>query len=190
VLARACIATLLVMGYGAHYQRAIVGPLLPLLQNSLVVTGDEYRVRSLDIDDGDNDSLRLRADLARTLYIGDHYVSPLGDQGWLQVNLTLGGALAYSELLLILLLAWPVADPRELAWRALIGLPLIVVLLLINIDTTLSAELWTAVHRELEPGALSALLTGSRFLMGGGGWAIALLLAAATIALSTVSARR
>jgi hypothetical protein len=141
----------------------------------------------MDVVDADNKvTLRLRADLSNSLHIGNYYIEPLHGRGWLQVDLTLGSAMGYSELLLILLLAWPAAGRREALLRAFIGLPLIVALLLLNVTSTSLAELWSAVYRAIDPAMYVPLLRWSRFLMGGGGWAIAVLLAALTVASAAV----
>jgi hypothetical protein len=182
LLVRMLAAALLVLAMGMHFERAIVRSLLPALHSAVAWLGDDYAILDMAIArDGANDTLQTRADFSHSFLINGHVVEPLNGRGWLQVNHTLGGILAYSELLLILLLAWPAAGFAEYAWRALLGVPLAGALVVLNVTSTTLAELWAALQQELAPASYSPLLAWSRFLMGGGGWVLALTLAALAI---------
>lgn len=165
--------------------------LLPTLRQLLALFGGDFKILDLDIvRDGPGDVLRLKADVADVIFIGDNAIRPFSDrQGWMQVTLAVGGILQHSAFLLIILLAWP-ARSMEFVIRVALALPLIGLLIFINLPFTLLAELWFPLHDDYAPDEFWLLLGWSRFLMAGGGLVIAMLLAMAAISVARRFASR
>ena len=101
--------------------------------------------------------------------------------GYAQVDCTLGGVLEYSCVLLILALGWPARRARELAVRLVLCAPLLLLLVLLDVPSTVIAELWNSFEQDANVHLVSNWMIWSRFLMGGGGFALALAFAAAAL---------
>jgi hypothetical protein len=189
LIARLLVVSALVLWVAHQYQRAIVEPLLPLVGATFTAVQDTFVLQSLDIaDDGPNQSLRLRANLAKPIDVNGRMFYPIGwgtnEQGGYQITLTVGGAMEYSLMTLIVVLAWPFAHWQALLKRIVIALPLMLGLLLLNTTITFPAELWNPIHDEWVPDITWPLLVASKVLMGGGGLMLGLLCGALAIAMS------
>jgi len=186
LIARLLIVSSLVLWLAHVYQRALIEPLLPSMRTIIAAVQDDFIIYSLDIsDEATNETIRLRGNLAKPVVVGGRTFYPIGwgtrQQGGLQVTLTVGGAVQYSLLMLIVVLAWPIAHGKELLKRLLISLPLMLGLVLLNVASTFPAELWAPIHDEWVPDITWPLLLWSRLLMGGGGLALGLFGAALSI---------
>jgi hypothetical protein len=181
VVQRLLIAWLFV-GVPAYFlHRTLVPTLAPVYRATIEVMSTDFIISSVDVGRRDGgDTLRFRANLARPTVVGMRMQYPYGwsgrPMGGLEVNLTLSGLLGYAELLLILSLAWPLRRPRELVGRIAVCMPLMTLLILVDAPSTVIAELWSALGATAN-GVPHAWLVWSRFLMGGGGFAIAALMA-------------
>jgi hypothetical protein len=175
----------------ALYGAAIVEALRPVLIGTLDLLTNAFQILDSQVaQKGHNWVLRTTADFARLLIVNGQVVLPLAERGggWMEVSLTVGGILQYPAMLAISVLAWP-ATLREWSVRLLV-LPIPVALLLLgSASFTLLAELWFPVHDELAPAQFWPLLAWSRFLMGGGGLVLALLLSALTIVIAAKVAK-
>lgn len=138
--------------------------------------------------EGPNETVRVRANFSRPIYVAGKSLFPFGwhpgTEGWMEVNLTLGGILQYAAFTIIVVLAWPITKASELALRIAITAPLIALLLLIQVPFMILAEFWFPVHNDIDPHSFWPLLAWSRFLMGGGGVAAAILIGVVAILLA------
>ena len=183
LLVRLTIAAMLVIWPARVFEHDIVARLLPLLQTAIPLLDSDIDVLDLTVGRiGSSDSARLRANLAHPVALSGGMLRPFA--GWVEINLTLGGAVAYSVFELIVVLAWPAMTNRELAVRVLIAIPL-ALLLLIHVPLTLIAEIWNAIYQNFAADESSALLRLSRFIMGGGGFAVAATFAAIAIVMAS-----
>ncbi|HTY93530.1 MAG TPA: hypothetical protein VMC02_06565 [Steroidobacteraceae bacterium] len=184
---RLVIAGVIVLGMLYVAGRTLVGPLVPALAATVHVIDPDFTVLSASVGQhGAMQTVAFRADLAGPLELAGRTLYPLGwntaqPQGWFQIDLSLGGLLQYSALLLIIVLGWPARKAREFALRLALCLPLAALLVFIAAPSTVIAELWKLLGDQFAPGEVSGWLVWSRFLMGGGGLAIAGILAAGVI---------
>jgi hypothetical protein len=184
--ARLLVAAILVL-YPLHVlERVIVEPLVPALGEVTGVLDGQFVVTDARIEgQASNEILRFRANLTRPMEVAGSVVYPFGrnglPEGGYQVRCSVSGVLLYSGLLLIIVCAWPVRGARELALRLLMCIPLAAALLLIDVPTTVVAELRQIVVMQADPHGLSLWMIWSRFLMGGGGIAMAICFAALAI---------
>lgn len=189
LVVRFALASALVLGSLHFSERALAERLIPVFRAAIWVLDDSFVLTEVSVArDGQNAVLRFRANLARPLKEGGRVLYPFGWQGMplggYQVHCTLGGVFAYGALLLIVVLAWPARSLRERGARSLLAVPGVALLLLIDIPSTVVAELWNSVEHQFDPHALGGWMIWSRLLMGGGGFVIALLLALACIRLA------
>lgn len=184
---RIVLASLLVIG-GVHlYQRVLVAPLIPAFRGALWLLSPEFTITSAEVTRVDeNEVVRFRANLSVPLLYEGRMLQPFGwsrraPQGGFQVTLTAGGILQYAALALILILAWPARKWTELGFRWLLAVPLLALLVLAQVPLTVAAELWNTLHNHYDPLGLCVWMIWSRFMMGGGGLVLAILLAGVTI---------
>jgi hypothetical protein len=165
-------------------ERAIVAPVVPLLAATVPILDPHFKVLSAWIEEsGASRTVEVRADLSGPLEYAGRTLNPLGSDthGLFQVNITVGGLLQYSGLLLIIALAWPVRTALELPLRLVLCVPLMALLLVLEFPCTVVAEMWTLLRDQFAPDRFNGWLVWSRFLMGGGGLLIAGLLGALVV---------
>jgi hypothetical protein len=174
-------------------EKAMVEPLVPMYRSVIGLLDQQFVITDARIGrDRGSEVVMFRANLRGPTRFAGRVLYPFGSNGMpageYQASCTLGGVLLYSSLLVILALSWPArcVQParrvRELAVRLLISLAFAGLLLLIDVPTTVVAELRHAAETLVDPHALSGWMIWSRFLMGGGGIALSILLAALAIA--------
>jgi hypothetical protein len=184
--ARLLLVAVLVL-YSLHaLEHFIVEPLAPMFQAVIGALDRQFVITDAGLGhEGSNEVLSFRANLRAPVTIAQGVVYPFGSHGvppgWYQVDCTLGSVLQYPALLLIITLAWPARQPREVVVRLLTSAAFAGLLLLIAVPTTVVAELQHAVETEIDSHALGYWMTWSRFLMGGGGVALSMFLAVVAI---------
>jgi hypothetical protein len=187
---RLVLATTLVLGLAHSLQRHIVGPLIPAFRATITFLDDSFVVNDARLErDGPNETVSFKGNLARPVSVAGQMLYPFGSAGippgYAQVDCTLGGALEYGSLLLIACLAWPAKRAGELALRLLLSAPLLLLIVLIGVPTTVIAELWNSFEQDANVHRVSHWMIWSRFLMGGGGLVLALVFAGAAITVAT-----
>jgi hypothetical protein len=193
--ARLLIVSIVVLSLAHLFQKAIVTPLLPVLGEVLGVLDSEIKVLSVAAGhNGPNDTVSFHVNLAHPVDIAGRTVYPYGTHsipdGSMEVSLATAGLLQYALLLLILVLAWPPRRAEEWIARLLIATPLVIALLVVPGPSTALSLVWGPFHEALQPDAFWPVLAWSRFLSGGGGIALALLMAATAIGLARETERR
>jgi hypothetical protein len=152
---------------------------LPAMRWFLGATLPEVEILSIGLaPEHDRVVLRVRSDLARPMSAGSVTLRPLRDahdgQGWMQLDLTLGGLFQHALLFMALVAGWPATSWMQRAHRIAVATPVAVLLYGVTLCSTLLAELWLPVHEVLIGGDDPASLNWSQFLMGGGGSMLAI----------------
>ena len=189
---RVIAACTLVLGAGHFIERRTVEALIPMYRATMSLLDTRFKMEDAAVvETGGNETLRFRANLARPITVDGHTLYPFGwnggPSGGIQVTNTVGGVLAYSALVLVVVLAWPAKRFKELGFRTLLIVPLLAVLLLIDIPITTPAAMWNSLGEFLPTDGTgagigpSAGTVWSRFMMGGGGFVIALVMAIGAI---------
>ena len=181
---RFAVVSVAILWLAHHFERAFVEPMIPAFRTVTTIIGTDFDILEMVIASQEsNETLRVRADFSHPVFVTGRFIYPFKGQGWMQADLTLGGILQYALFTLIIVVAWP-ASRRELALRLVTLAPLLAIFLAIQVSTTILAQFWFPVQKEIDPNSHWPLLVWSRFLMGGGGLAFALLLAVFIIALT------
>lgn len=188
LLGRVVLSTALVLGAAHVVERPAVRALIPVFRGVINLIDDNFVFNEIVItQDGASDVVRFRANLASPLTLDHRIVYPFGwngtQEGGFQVTYTVGGVLTYSALMLIIVLAWPANGVKEWSVRLLLCAACSSVLLLIDVPTTVLAELWNGLGNMLGSSHVGGWMIWSRFLMGGGGFVIAMVMAAACVLL-------
>jgi len=177
VLMRTLLVSALVLTSTYTLRHSLAATLVRVLPRTVYAIDKHFEVLSVDVQEGADD-LRIKANLRQPIDIGAHRIVPFGwhghAKGWFQVDLPVGGILLYPSVVLILVLSWPATRAGAYVPRLLLTVPMLIVLLFIDLPFTVVAQLWFQLHDEFQPHALWPVLIWSRFLMGGGGFAIAL----------------
>jgi hypothetical protein len=161
--------------------------MIPVFHGMLRLLAPEFTLTAEDlVQQGRSEVLRVRANLAAPIDYAGHRLYPFGwngvPRGGFQVTLTLSGILQYSAWMLILVLAWPLRSPTELAVRLALWIPLAMLLIAIDTPLTLIAELWNTLRDRFDPNGFCGWMVWARFLQGGGGLLLGGLLAVLCIA--------
>ena len=181
---RLVLAASLVLGLAYATQRSLLQGLSPAIQRTVQSVQSDFLIRSVQAStNGQSETLQLDAQLSQPLQVHGQWLYPHAWTGapaaaqqvsGLQVNLTAGGTLAYSLLVLIVVLAWPASLTRVLVGRLLWAVPLAALLLAVNVASSFPAELWALIHDTLAPQEVWPLLVWSRMWMGGVGLVLAI----------------
>ena len=157
----------------------VLGPFLPIFRTLVPLLDARFVITDVRLARiGTDEVVRFRGNLSRPLVINDRIVDPFGwngtPEGGFRPTYIVGDVLQYAAALLIFVLAWPASGPRELARRLALAGGGKVLLPMAVVPFTVMAEFRNGLESLTPP---AALLVASRYLMGGGGWAIALLAA-------------
>jgi hypothetical protein len=178
----AALLLFLADGWGGVLVDAVapsVGGIVSLFDSRFTVAGAEV------VNQDGRSFLRVAADLAHPILLSGELVVPLWQNpmaaGPIQVDLTLGGLLQYPLLLLIFILAWPSDSRQEFAVRLMLALPAAALLLIVPAPVTVLAELRSFLRDLVPQSGFDPLVGLSRYLMGGGGVALALALSFAVL---------
>lgn len=189
IAARALISTVLVLAVVQALGRPLVRTLLPIFRAEGPLLDARFVITDVRLARvGADEVVRFQGNLSRPLMIHDRIVAPFGwngvPAGGFQITYTVGGVLQYGAVLLIVVLAWPTSVPRELAGRLALAAGCAALLPMVIVPFTVIAEFRNGLQNLAAPTASTApaaSLVASRFLMGGGGWVIALLAAVVCI---------
>ncbi len=153
---RFVLVGIVLLGIGGTFAAVIVEPMVPVLGRAVGALTSDFTILDVALErESARPNVVFRANLSRVEMVGNSFVYPLGfgslRSGWYQITLTTGGILQHALLLLIIVLAWP-ATLRELALRALLAMPLAVLLVLQHVVVTVLAELWFPLHDQFAAG--------------------------------------
>jgi hypothetical protein len=187
--ARALLSTVIVLVVVQALGRPLVRAMLPVISTVTPFLDPRFEITDVRLAQfGADEVVRVRGNLSRPLLIGDRIIDPFGwngaPAGGLQITYTAGGVLEYGALLLILVLAWPARSASELAYRMALALPCAALLPMLIVPLTVVAEFRHGLDGLLGASPPEGSLIASRYLMGGGGWVIALTAAVFCVALA------
>lgn len=190
---RLVLAAVLVLGLAHATQRSLLQTLAPAIGWTVQSVQDQFTITEVQVAaKGQSETVQVLARLSQPLQVQGRWLYPdswLGapvaaqQVSGLQVDLTAGGTLSYSLLVIIVALAWPASRTLILLRRLLWATVLAVLLLWLNVATTFPAELWSLIHDALAPQAFWPLLVWSRMLMGGVGLALGVTAGAVAVVL-------
>lgn len=183
---RLAVASVLILGVMHLLQRPAAEALIPVFRMAIQLLTDSFVINDARIaEHGASDTVRFRANLARPITLDGRTIYPFGwngaPEGGFQVTYTVGGVWSYIALMLIVVFACPGLRAKEYELRLLLSVVPVAVLLLLDVPTTVLAELWNGIYDWADIHRLSGWVIWSRFLMGGGGYLIALLMAAGVL---------
>lgn len=155
---------------------ALVQALLPPWRSVIEWLEPDFRVVELrSIAQGTESQIALVVTPARVIIVGDRAIVPDGDER-AAASISRGTAWLLLTVYLVTLIAWPVRHgAREGLWRALLGVPVLCALLLLDVPINLLGPLRAMVNGigAGEGGADTWVVT-ARFLRGGGRFLVAI----------------
>lgn len=169
---------------------ALMQPLLAPLAAVIDAIDPHHRVIGLTVTRSGSDTvLQLEAGIRRMVLTGGH-VTFADPRARAVVVTPLAAFWLAPTVLIALLAAWPAQQAAEWPLRALLALPAITLLALVDAPLVLDSHLW-ALHRDAHaPGSTSALLVWAAFLKSGGRFVLAGLTALTLVALARHLMRR
>jgi hypothetical protein len=186
LLARLLIAAAISLCLANWFAAPIVRLTVPLITRTAWALSDDFIITSAVVETPESEhALRVHANLARPVIWNHRPIYPFGWEGTplggFEVTLTLAGVLQYCVLLITLALAWPVHRMIEFVPRLVVAGSLGVVLILVSVPFTILAELRNCLPSVPQVVATDPWMIWSRFLMGGGGAVLAIVLAAIAV---------
>jgi hypothetical protein len=174
------------------YSIAVVEALLPAVQSEMALINGDFTILSMGANnDGSTHTIRLRADVAHTIFVRGIPIRPMGDRpgalGWYQVDLAADGVLQSALLFLIAVLGWPMSSLRQMRIRILLAVPLVALLISLELPLELLGNLQEVVARQVDPDGFRLIFAWDKFLDGGGNLALALAAASAVVTFSAES---
>lgn len=167
---------LLSLKFGSRYLEL----LLPLYRWELAQLAPDYAVRSLDLARLHGEEVvALTVRVARYLVVEGRVLPPGGD---INASTLAGNALQHPIVIFSLLLSWPRIALARRPVLILLGLPLLLLVELVDVPLVLLGSIRDLLLANLAPGTYSLLVGWMNFLNGGG--RLALSLAAALIAIA------
>lgn len=183
IAARLLLASGLLLALVLVFEKPLMETMLPLFRWELGQLDDRYRILFFGLAGQGADSvLRLDVTLVRPVVVGAHVVMP-DPRGFATVTTLSGNLLQPVVVVFALVAAWPVTRKIEYFLRVACGLPMVILFLLADVPFVLLAQIWAMFVESHAPGQFSPLLGWSAFLQSGGRLAIALALAALTVAM-------
>lgn len=194
LLARLLVTSAIVIAPLLLWQQNIVQPLLAIFSREVRLVAPQFTIDSAEVTrQPPNQVVRFRANLSVPLEYAGQTINPFGwngtPRGGFEVSLSLSGLFDYPAMLLIVALAWPMRSARELGLRLIFSAVAVSALVMVETPVTVAAELCNSLRALFNPHGFCGWMVLSRFLMGGGGFALALLLATVAIVASRLPAR-
>jgi hypothetical protein len=167
------------------YGQQLIELLLPILRKEIGWLDDNYRILDLTLATLATDSvIRLDVTLARYVFVGAHHGIAPDPRGHAVIT-TLAQSLLQPMIIgLTLLAVWPVSRMTQYLWRYLIGLPLLLLMLPLDIPFVLLGEVWEIIILSQVQHDFSPLLAWKDFLQQGGRQGLALCTAVVAIVIA------
>lgn len=184
-LARFLLMITVLAALNALGEERFVTALLPGMKYELAHLDGTFRVDRLSVvKDGADRTLKVDVGLARPLALNGRTFHP-DPRGKAAASTLVGNVTLPVLLLVAVTFAWPGRRPQSFAVRALILIPLLLLLLALDGPFLLWGALWGLVLQAAGiPNAFSPLLIWSDFLLNGGVLALALVLGACVAAVA------
>lgn len=183
IFVRLTVASVLLLPL-ALFAKPIAIELFPLYRMMFeLITGD-FRILYFGLSfEGADSVIRMDVTLSRTIAVAGHLVVA-NPQGIANVTTMIGNIFQPVMVGLIAILAWPSGSWRIVLLRLIALLLLALIETALDIPLLLTGELWELFLDNLSPGNWSALTVWADFLQGGGRFAMGLVAAIASIAVS------
>jgi len=182
-LARFAVTAVLLGTLAVVFEESLVALALPVFEAFLTLIDTTFRTVELSIVHSAGELFVQRlATPSHSHVLGGKVI--LADPSS-QVSTRIAAGIVLQPLVITaaLLTAWPWVRTVELVLRLAIGVPMLLILLLVDVPLTLYGFAWYKEVDLLDPERVSALITWADFMNVGGRFAMSLLVAAmATIA--------
>lgn len=181
VLFRGMVAGILFTALAILHGPALVEACLPVYRIVFSWLMDDFNLRALTLDREGADRV-VRATVGwKPVVVLDGRVLYPDPRGSATASTLAAHALQGPLVMLAAAFAWPAYRMAEYAWRGLLLVPLLAVLVLSDVPVVLAGELWRMVRDALALNLTSPLLTWTSFVHGGGRYALALAAALAAV---------
>jgi hypothetical protein len=183
-LVRFALVGLLLGGAALAWQDAVIRWALPIFSAWVDAIDDTFRTVELAVLSENGETvIRRIATPARTHSIGGRviYADPQT-----QISTQVGAGMVLQPIVLAgaLLAAWPWRRWRELALRLAFALPLVALVVMLDVPTTLYGMIWYEEVNAADPQWFSPLIYWPDFMNAGGRFALTFAAVAAAIGLA------
>ena len=142
--------------------------LIPLFKWQIQHMDDQYQLLSLSIKNvGTDSAFTMQVNLAKTLFVGGQFIFP-NAKGMATVSSSVTHVWQMVVIFLAVLAAWPVARYADYGPRVVVGIPLLIIILMLDIPFSLLATLWNLILNQLSLERFSYLSLWNDILESGG----------------------
>ena len=181
---RLALALLIGAAFAAIFRREIIRALLPLFFWEITWLGDDFRILGIALQNVAGDSyIGVAAELARPLFGNGKMLSPGSDVSMSVLTLS-GYVLEVFMIFFGVIVAWPAENWRLYLSRFLLGMPVLLAALMIDVPLVLLGALWRGPRQDLGIHSFSPLLAWENFLSFGGRLGLAVFAGIATVLLA------
>ena len=161
----ASLALILVLHW---YGTSLLQWLIPLFKWQIQVMDDQYHLLNLSIKQvGTEQMFSMQVNLAKPLIVGGQFIVP-DVRGTATSASSVSHVWQMTAVFIALLMAWPVAQATDYVRRLVIGIPMLMLILMLDIPFALLADLWEVILNQLSPERFSPLILWNDILESGG----------------------
>ncbi len=181
---RFLVAALVCGALALGFEDAVASAALPLLKSWIALIDGSLRTVELSVVDVHGESTLRRLTTPLKVLVLGTTVLGVDERTVISTSALTGILLQPVVLGIALLLAWPCKKSTELVVRLLLGLPLLLLILLLDVPLMLCGYAWLALIDAYEPGRFSLLVDWADFMNAGGRFALVVLASAIVVALA------
>ena len=177
LIVRLVVVAVVLVLLASRFSEDVIRILLPLLRHVFEAVASDFRVLQFDIDQQGGDRvLRTTVMWKHIQVVGGKVIYP-DPRGTANASTLLAHIVQGPLTAAIVLLAWPSRWSAGRRWleyglRALIAVPLLLVIVVLDLPLVLAGELWEMILQALAPESSSLLVSWKGFMQGGGRYAL------------------
>ena len=162
------LASLLLILVLHWYGAPLLQWLIPLFKWQIHLMDNQYQLLHLSIENvGSEQVFYLKVNLAKPLILGGHFIVP-DESGIATASSIVAHVWQIVVIFLAVLVAWPVARYSDYVRRVAVGIPMLIIILMLDIPFLLLGTLWGLILDQLSLERFSYLVLWSGILESGG----------------------
>lgn len=142
--------------------------LVPVFKWEITNLAPSFKILHFDLSQNTSGAVfLLNVRIAELLVVGGHFVLP-NESGSANASTIVGYIWQITVLFIAVLIIWPVSKKKQYCIRFILGLPLLLLILMLDTPLALVGAIWDIIYQTFDPNRFSILIEWNRFMMGGG----------------------
>jgi hypothetical protein len=141
---------------------------VPLFKWEIALLAPSFKILHFDMIKNAGEAVFfLKVSIAELIIVGGQFVLP-NEAGSANASTIVGYIWQITVPFLALLFTWPVVKTLHYWYRIVLGLPVLLLLLMLDTPLALLGAIWDIIYHTFDPNRFSILIEWNRFMMGGG----------------------